>query len=59
MGGRTVGKSLMLWRYARDALRWVVEKGILKGLGNGKLNPKGLAARAQAVQMLKNYFEEQ
>ncbi len=45
--------------YAREALRWAVEKGILNGLGDGRLDPGGLATRAQAAQMLKRYFEDQ
>ena len=43
--------------YALDALRWVVENGVMSGYGNGQLAPQGLATRAQAAQMLKNYLE--
>lgn len=42
---------------ALDALRWVVENGVIDGYGNGRSGPNGLAARAQAAQMLKNYLE--
>ncbi len=42
--------------YARDALRWAVGNGILNGLGGGKLNPKGLATRAQVATMLMRYL---
>ncbi len=45
--------------YARDALGWAVEKGILNGFGNGLLDPGGPVARAQAAEMLTNYFEGQ
>ncbi len=44
--------------YARDALRWAVEKGILNGLGGGKLNPKGPATRAQVAAMLMRYLND-
>ena len=43
--------------YALEALRWAAENGILSGYG-GQLNPSGLATRAQAAQMLKNYMEQ-
>lgn len=42
--------------YALAALRWAVEKGILSGKGNGTLDPMGNATRAEAAQMLMNYF---
>lgn len=45
--------------YALDALRWAVENGILNGYGDGRLNPVGLATRAQVAQMLKNFMEGQ
>lgn len=41
--------------YALDALRWAVENGVINGYGNGILDPKGLATRAQVAQMLMNY----
>ena len=43
--------------YALEALCWAVENGILNGYGNGKLIPGGMATRAQAAQMLKNFME--
>ena len=43
--------------FALEALRWAVENGIINGKGNGILDPKGLATRAQVAQMLKNYLE--
>ena len=39
--------------WALEALRWSVENGI----GNGLLDPSGLATRAQVAQMLKNFIE--
>lgn len=43
--------------YAREALCWAVEHGIIHGGSGGTLDPKGLATRAQAAQMLKNFLE--
>lgn len=44
--------------YAVDALRWAVETGILSGKGNGILDPKGKATRAEVATMLYHYFSE-
>ena len=43
--------------YALEALCWAAENGILRGYGDGSLNPRGVATRAQAAQMLKNFIE--
>ena len=45
--------------YALEALRWAVENGILNGYGDGRLDPKGLATRAQAAQMLMDAIGDQ
>ena len=45
--------------YALEALRWAVENGILNGYGDGRLNPGGLATRAQVAQMLKNFLKNE
>lgn len=42
--------------YARPAMSWAVERGIMNGHGDGNIDPKGLATRAQVAQMLKNYL---
>ena len=42
---------------ALAALKWAVENGVMKGMGNGKLNPNGEATRAQVAQFLKNFIE--
>ena len=44
--------------FALEALRWAVENGVMGGYGDGRLDPKGLATRAQVAQMLKNYLEK-
>ncbi len=38
--------------YARDALSWAVEQGILTGKGDGSLDPLGRATRAEVSAML-------
>ena len=43
--------------YAVEALCWAASNGILNGYGNGRIDPTGLATRAQAAQMLKNFME--
>ena len=40
-------------------MRWATELGVVNGYSNGELYPKGLATRAQAAQMLKNFLEQQ
>lgn len=42
--------------YARQALLWAVEKGILSGYGDGRLDPKGAATRIQAARMIMNFM---
>ena len=43
--------------YAMEALAWAAANGILNGYGDGRIDPTGLATRAQAAQMLKNFME--
>ena len=43
--------------YAREALGWAVQTGVMNGKGGGVLDPKGLATRAQAASMLRNFLE--
>ena len=45
--------------FAREALLWAVESGILNGCGDGRLGPQWQATRAQVAQMLKNFIENQ
>lgn len=42
--------------YAREAMRWANENGIVNGFGNGLLGPQGNATRAQVAQMLMNFL---
>ena len=43
--------------YAREAMAWANENGIINGNGRGQLDPLGKASRAQVAQMLKNLLE--
>ena len=43
--------------YAREAVRWAVENGILSGYGDGSFLPEGTATRAQAAGMLERYVK--
>ncbi len=43
--------------YARQAMAWANEVGIIGGTGGNILAPKSSATRAQVAQMLKNYLE--
>lgn len=42
--------------WAADAMAWAVENGIIKGKGNGVLDPKGKATRAEAASMLMRFL---
>lgn len=43
--------------YAREAVKWAAENGIVQGYGSGDFLPRGYASRAQAAQIFKNYVE--
>lgn len=43
--------------YAKEAIAWANEKGILNGYGNGILAPKGIGTRAETAQLLMNYIQ--
>ena len=42
--------------YAATAIRWAVENGLLSGKGNGNLDPKGTASRAEVAAVLMSYY---
>ncbi|MBP3413562.1 MAG: S-layer homology domain-containing protein, partial [Oscillospiraceae bacterium] len=47
--------------YAKDAFAWAIGAGVING-SNGKLNPQGLATRAQFAKIIwvaKTYMDEQ
>ena len=41
--------------YAKDAMLWATKAGIIGGKGNGQLDPKGYATRAEVAAMLMRY----
>ena len=41
--------------YAKDAMKWAVENGIIQGKTDGRLDPHGLATRAQVATMMMRY----
>ena len=43
--------------YARPAMAWAVNAGIMSGNDDGTLNPQGKATRAEAATMLMNFCE--
>lgn len=44
--------------FATDAMAWATTNGIMNGKGDGRLDPKGLATRAEVAQMIKNYLDK-
>lgn len=45
--------------WAADAMAWAVSNGIIEGKGNGILDPKGQATRAEAAAMLMRFLTRQ
>ena len=43
--------------WARDAVVWAVDKGLLTGKGGGLLDPKGTATRAEVAAILMRFVE--
>ncbi len=41
--------------YAYEPLCWMTMKGVMNGVGNGRLDPKGTVTRAQLASVLQNY----
>ena len=44
--------------YAKDALAWIYEKEIILGKGDGILDPKGKATRAEVAQIMYNFAQK-
>ena len=42
--------------FAKEAMKWCVEKEIIRG-DNGRLNPQGLASRAEAATILTRFLQ--
>lgn len=43
--------------WAQNAMAWAIQNGIMSGKGNGILDSKGLATRAEAAVMIRNFCE--
>ena len=43
--------------YARVPMAWAIKNGIVNGVGKNKLNPQGLATRAQAAKVVYLFAE--
>lgn len=41
--------------WSKNAISWAIGSGLLSGKGNGILDPKGTATRAEVAQILMNY----
>ncbi len=44
--------------YAKDAMNWAADKGLITGSGDGTVTPKAYASRAQAATMLQRMVEK-
>ena len=47
--------SISAW--ARDAVRWCVDNGILNGVGSNRMTPQDLARRGQVAAMLMRFLQ--
>jgi hypothetical protein len=43
--------------WATGAMEWAVSTGLVSGVGNGKIAPRGEATRAEAAALLRRYIE--
>jgi hypothetical protein len=44
--------------YAGDSMPWAIAEGLINGVAEKKLAPKGTATRAQAATILMRYIEK-
>lgn len=44
--------------YAKPAVSWAVNTGIINGMGDGTVAPQGKATRAEAATMIMNFYEK-
>ena len=56
LSGFTDGSSVSGW--AKDAFGWAVDAGLMKGVSDTTLDPKGNATRAQAAVLMQRLCEE-
>ena len=45
--------------YAKDAIAWAVQNNIITGKGSNKLDPKGLATRAECAAIIQRFIKAQ
>lgn len=43
--------------WAKDAMIWATDKGIMNGMGDNTLAPQGSSTRAQVAQITKNFAD--
>ena len=54
LDGFTDASSVSSW--AKDAVSWAVEEGLMEGLGGSRLSPGGAATRAQVAAIFQRYL---
>lgn len=54
-GTLTFTDSANVSAWARNAMIWAVQNGILDGVGGNRLNPKGTTTRAQAAAIFMRF----
>ncbi|MEQ2616124.1 S-layer homology domain-containing protein, partial [Intestinimonas aquisgranensis] len=52
----TDGAQTSSW--AQPAMIWAVEQGLITGVGNDRLEPRGQATRAQAATILMRFAQD-
>lgn len=56
-GGEAAFSDVAADAWCAPAVRWAAGRGVAGGYGDGRLNPRGQATRAQAASMLKRFVE--
>lgn len=56
-GGEAAFSDVAADDWGAPAVRWAAGRGVAGGYGDGRLNPRGQATRAQAASMLKRFVE--
>ncbi len=46
----------MISEFAINSMPWAIGEGLIKGVGEKHLDPKGTATRAQVAQLMYNYI---
>lgn len=52
------GDSDQISDWAATAMAWAVHKGLLSGKGNGSLDPKGTATRAEVAKIIEAFMQQ-